>query len=599
MLSYLYNIRFGLLAITVVVSYLLWPFVQSAVKVDNSLTIWFLKDDPALKEYKLFHQKFGNDEMVVLVVKDEKTLLTKKHFTSFIAMTKALESMPEVQMVIGPGNADVVSKDILGLLSKPLITDSSDPADVNADLESMPRLKEQLYNQNYTAARFLISFKSSKDFDNQRGVILNKVRESIYKYLPSSNSYFGGVGIIYEGLNELSNADFGFFLGIGYLAMFVLLLWIYRKPVLLLYAISTIAISTYITIGIYGLAGLQLNLMTILIPAILIVLGIMDIMHILNVYLEISDKNKSKKASTLLALKQVFKPCLFTTLTTMAGFLSLMISPMPILQQFGLFTALGIFLCLVFTYVFGVIFMPVASPSTITIFSARNIVNQILASVLKHKTVYTIVSAMVVIVSITGMFFIKTDTYTLGYFPAKNKVVKDHEMIEKVWGPYMPLELVVNVKDGKKLHDPAVVMGAIAFADSAQKIMGGGKIFGFHSFYQAALTAQYGKKDQLMLKSRTSLQNIHDQLPFYYPDLYKGFVHEQSQTGRITLFGTMTSAKELDRKMDTILKIANNAFGNSAKISPSGYQPMYADIVAYVTNSQINSLTISAFSIFI
>ena len=228
MLLTLYRFRFLLLLVTVMACCVLWPSVRSAVKVDNSLTIWFLEDDPALKEYHAFHEKFGNDEVVIVVVEDRKTLLSTKYFSSFIAMTKALEALPEVQLVAGAGNADVVSKDLFGILSKPLLTDSSEPGDVQLDLEEMPALKEQLFNENYTAARFLSWFRSNEHFDAIRGDVLKKVKQTIQKHVQPEQTYFGGVGIIFEGLNTLSNADFGFFLGIGYLAMFVLLLWIYR-----------------------------------------------------------------------------------------------------------------------------------------------------------------------------------------------------------------------------------------------------------------------------------------------------------------------------------------------------------------------------------
>jgi hypothetical protein len=412
-------------------------------------------------------------------------------------------------------------------------------------------------------------------------------------------TYFGGVGIIYEGLNTLSNADFGFFLGIGYLAMFVLLLWIYRKILLLMYAISTIAFSTYITIGLYGLCGYQLNLMTILIPSILIVLGIMDIMHILNEYSRPAANNAANKESALGALKNVFKPCLFTTLTTMAGFLSLLVSPMAILQQFGLFTAVGILLCLLFTYVLGVIFLPISTPSVVTIFSARRVVTGLLESVLRNKKVYAGISLLLVVISTAGLFLLQSDTYTLGYFPKGDRVVKDHNKIEQIWGNYMPLELTITPAKGMNLYDPGIISSAMSFSDSAQTISGVGRIFGFHSFYSAALNVQYGDRSNSMHRSSNAMSAIHQQLPVFYPTLYPAFVHEASQTGRITISGKMFSAKELSKKMDSLLRIAKHAFGNTAKVSPSGYQPMYADIVEYVTTSQVKSLLMSGVMVFV
>ncbi len=111
--------------------------------------------------------------------------------------------------------------------------------------------------------------------------------------------------------------------------------------------------------------------------------------------------------------------------------------------------------------------------------------------------------------------------------------------------------------------------------------------------------AQYGQQSSHIYRSSSTLSSIHKQLPVYYPKLYAGFVHEATQAGRITLFGNMMSAKELNRKMDTLLRMSRQAFGQSAKVSPSGYQPMYADIVEYVTTSQVNSLILSGIMVFV
>jgi hypothetical protein len=283
----------------------------------------------------------------------------------------------------------------------------------------------------------------------------------------------------------------------------------------------------------------------------------------------------------------------------MAGFLSLLISPMAILQQFGLFTAIGILLCLVFTYVLGVIFLPISTPSRVTIFSARKVVMRLLESVLGNKKLYTGVSLLIVMISTAGLFLLQSDTYTLGYFPNNNKVVKDHNKIEQLWGNYMPLELTITPAKGMNLYDPRIISSAVTFSDSAKEISGVGRIFGFHSFYSAALNAQYGDHSNSMYRSSNALSAIHQQLPVFYPNLYPAFAHEASQTGRITVSGKMFSAKELSEKMDTLLHVAKHAFGNTAKVSPSGYQPMYADIVEYITRSQVNSLLMSGAIVFV
>ncbi len=598
MVQFIYRFRIVFLVIISAIVIVLWPYVKLAVQVDNSLSIWFLKDDPAVKKYQDFHQKFGNDEIVIVVIEDQKSLLTLANIQKFIKVTRELEKMPEVKLVVSAANASLTSKSTFGILSEPLIQEGASPVNVKAQLEIAPILKSQLFNQDYTATRFLISFKSDKNFDGKRSDLLKSVKSALKAQFKPQETYFGGVGVIYEGLNELSRTDFGFFLGIGYLTMFLALLVIYRRLSILIYSVATVGVSTYITLGLYGLCGFQLNLMTVLIPSILIVLGIMDIIHILNEYNQLGT-HQNNKENALSALRKVLRPCLFTSLTTMAGFLSLLISPMAILQQFGLFAATGIFLCWCITYIFGVVFLPFSSPAKAAIFSTQKMVNSFLKSVNKNKKSYGIASLLIILDFLTGLIFLKSDTYTLGYFPKNNQVVKDDESIQKAWGPYMPIEFVVNPSKGRNLYDPEIIHAAEAFTIAANKMNGAGQSFGFHTFYKAALLAQYGDKANRLLKSKGTLKIVHQQLPLYYPNLYSSFVNEDSNTGRITLFGSMLSAKALDLKIDSLMKIGKTAFGNSAKLEPSGYRPMYSKIVDYVTTSQVRSLFISAILIFI
>lgn len=598
MINFLYRLRFFWLLITGLALWLLTPGVQRALQVDNSLTVWFLQDDPALQDYHHFQQKFGNDEVVIVMVRDDQTLLQPAHFGRFTRLTQALEKLPDVAQVIGPGNAKVLRKDVLGTYTQPLLSPDAAPAQVRQSLADMPLLGKQLFSPDYKTARFLIVLKLAPDFDTQRGKILSGIKKEVRRFYSPTHSFFGGVGIIYAGLNELSEHDFAFFAGLGFLVMFLLMLLIYRSFGVLAYALGTVGLATYVTLGIYGLMGFRLNLMTALLPAILILLGILDVMHLINEKRQLPPSGASGKEATLLAMKKVFRPCLFTSLTNMAGFLALLSSPMAILQNFGAFAALGVFLCLVFTYLLGFLLLP-AIPSYRSgwQFSGRYMV-RMLDWVLQKKALFSPLSSLFLLWGLAGIFLIKTDTYTLGYFPQNHEVVRDHEAMEKAWGAYMPLELLVKPAPGKALHSPEIVQAATAFAGPAQAGPGRGQVFGFQTLYQAGLEAQFQGSNEKLLESRSLLKQTDRELKKHYPELSRQFIHAPSQTGRITVFGKMASAKELTAKTDSLLQVGKATFGTRATLVHSGYQPLYANIVQYVTSSQTNSLALAALLVF-
>ncbi len=71
----LWNSRKLLLALGVVISLGLGSNLRY-LGVDNAIDIWFLKNDPALVEYKQFQKMFGHDEVVVVALKDESGMIT-------------------------------------------------------------------------------------------------------------------------------------------------------------------------------------------------------------------------------------------------------------------------------------------------------------------------------------------------------------------------------------------------------------------------------------------------------------------------------------------------------------------------------------------
>ena len=600
-MSFLFKIRYLLLLLTAVACVALWPGAKAAAVVDNDLSAWFLKGDPAMAAYHTFQERFGNDEVVILVVKDARSVLTPGYFEKFRAISAALEHLPEVASVLGAGNATLPARaSVLGAAPLPLLPPGATAGQVQESLRELPTLRGQLFSADYSAARFLVVLRKLPDFDNRRGPILEKVQQVVYRHFTHEQALLGGVGIIYAGLNALSQQDFGFFLGLGYLLMFAIFLAIYRNLYLLLYTLGIVGLATYLTFGVYGALGHRINLLTVLLPIIIILLGFMDSMHVVNERnLLPPDPAASPRDSALQALRNVFQPCLFTMFITIAGFLALLTSPMAILQDFGLFAALGIALCLLFTFLLGVVILPLTRPTPAPTALTGNGVARFYQVVLTKRRLFTGLSLGITVLLLAGTPRLRNDTYTLGYFPNNHRVVTDHRAMEAAWGPYMPLELLVKPKPGLALDSGRVVRAAAEFADSVQTLPGTGQVFGFHSLFQAGLEARFRGRSRRALQSQGALRAVHQRLLTDYPALAAQFMHEPTRTGRITVSGRMLSARQLTAKMDTVLAIAAATLGPVATVTPAGYQPMYARITDHVTTSQTNSLLTSFGLVFV
>ena len=639
MIDVLHRLRYPLLAALALAMALLWPGVRAAVAVDNSLSIWFLEGDPALRSYRAYQQRFGNDEVVVIAVRDSaQTLLTPANQRRLAELSAALGRLPAVHSVLGPAAARRPAGDLGG--TTPLLAAGLDSAALRRALARQPTLRDQLFSPDFRTARLLVTLRQLPDFDQQRGAVLAVVRGVAGRYFaPGRAAWLGGVGVVYARLNELSQRDFGFFLGVGYLLMFGVLAALYRRAAWVLYALGIVATATYLTLGVYGALGYRLNLLTVLLPVVIILLGLMDALHVLNEVQQLAALPPTsaqaalppalrRRQLALRALREMLFPCAATMLTNVAGFLALLSSPMPILRTFGLFAGLGIACCLGLTFLLGVWLLPLGSyelrmggragvgaagagalgnlptllPRKPLILTSQLLtlnsttrtgaaLGRLYGWVLGHRRALTLFSLGLILFFAAGLPRLRADTYTLGYLPARDPVVQEHQAITRYWGPYLPLELLVHPGPGRALNGPEVVRASQRLADSLTRQPGLGRVFGLPTLYRAGLEARLGPRRALAaLGSAGALRLTHARLAADYPDLLRLVEDSAGRTGRLTVAGPMLSAQELARQTAAVQRLARRVLGPAATVEPAGYPPLYAAITQYVTESQVSSL---------
>ena len=188
-----------------------------------------------------------------------------------------------------------------------------------------------------------IQMASIPNFDNLRDGIVDEVSATVAKHLNKHSYAMAGMGVIYAGLNKITQHDFGLFISLTYMMMFMLVWWIFRSVRFMVATIGVISIGTIACLGVYGLLDKHLNMVTILLPTLVIVLGIADAVHFPTAFLsELKKKPDDRLGALKSGLKKVIFPCVMTTVTTMAGFLALMSSPMSAIRDLGIFAAIGV-----------------------------------------------------------------------------------------------------------------------------------------------------------------------------------------------------------------------------------------------------------------
>ncbi|HFE38427.1 MAG TPA: RND transporter [Gammaproteobacteria bacterium] len=136
------------------------------------------------------------------------------------------------------------------------------------------------------------------------------------------------------------------------LLIFLLLWFFFKKLVLVVSPMIVAMVCAISTMALLIISGNTIHIMSSMIPIFIMPIAVLDAIHILSDFFDEYPKHRDRKKALLTVMRHLYSPMLFTTLTTMAGFASLALTPIPPVQVFGLFIAFGVFLAWFWTITF-------------------------------------------------------------------------------------------------------------------------------------------------------------------------------------------------------------------------------------------------------
>jgi hypothetical protein len=156
------------------------------------------------------------------------------------------------------------------------------------------------------------------------------------------------------------------------LVIFVLMLAFFRKLVIVISPMIVAMVSVIFTMGALVIAGYPIHIMSSMIPIFIMPIAVLDSIHIISEFFELYQKTRDRAATIREVMDELFTPMLYTSLTSAAGFASLALTPIPPVQVFGVFVALGIMVAWLLTVVFIPSFVMFIPPASLENFGATH-----------------------------------------------------------------------------------------------------------------------------------------------------------------------------------------------------------------------------------
>lgn len=127
-------------------------------------------------------------------------------------------------------------------------------------------------------------------------------------------------------------------------ALALMLLVVYRSPVLAGAALLAPLVAVMLVEGLQGFLGWPVDPVSALLGPCVLTVGVASSVHVLERYLRALDERSAVGEASRVAARDLRVPLLLTVATTVAGFLGLLTSPVPAVRRFGVLAACGVVL---------------------------------------------------------------------------------------------------------------------------------------------------------------------------------------------------------------------------------------------------------------
>lgn len=451
------------LAILLALPFLLQlPRVQTVDNVDY----FTVEDDPDVVFSNFIRDTFGDDEFFVIAF-SSPDLFTTPVLRTIAAITSELEALPDVREVQSLANVDYIHGADGYFEVRPFLERIPEDQD-GLDLLKKQALGNDLYTGNLispdgaTTAIVVFPVIPGPEDGDFRSRLLESTRQILDGHRQAVDRFhLAGWTVTNLSLSQYMKADVAVFIPVTYLFISLALWLVFRNLRLTMAALANISICTGATMGLFPLLGVTLNNVTTIVPPLIMALALTDSVHIFS-HLDRAVLERGRSASVAMenVLLRVAVPSFLTSLTTAVGFISLVVSDIPPIREFGIVAAAG----MVFEFLFSFLLLPPLllwfKPEEIFTDRRRKpgltaFTSSISVFVQSCPRCIAAVCGLIFLGAIWAATGIQVETNLLDYFKRSSPIRQELEYVEKRLSGVGSVDISLMAQETDAFRDPA------------------------------------------------------------------------------------------------------------------------------------------------
>ncbi len=320
------------------------------LEIDTAMEQMLPSDSESRTFYDRVRRMFGNDDTLLLVIHRPDGVFTTEVLAAIARLTKRVEAVDGVESVLSLSNApNVISVEgdlVIGPLFEAAPTDPAELERVKREAFDNPLYVGSMIAPGGKTTSLVIQLLDIPEAEFTRRGIDRQIQEAADEELRGA----GGVETWLVGSARVKAETSRYLVGDlfkvipGVILLIVIVAGLsFRSVRGVVIPVSTIGLSVIWTLGVMGAINPHLNLVTIAVPALLLVLGFAYGVHVMAAYNDAIEEGRTWDASAAArGLATVLLPTFLTGGATMAGFFTMVTHSLSAIRQFGLYGGIGV-----------------------------------------------------------------------------------------------------------------------------------------------------------------------------------------------------------------------------------------------------------------
>ncbi len=464
--------------VLLIIAILSFGYYSKNFRLDASSETLLIEGDPDLAYLKEVSERYGSKEFLILTYTPNEGMVTDTSINNLLSLKYKIQSLNWVHSVIT-------------LLDIPLLNNSDAP--LQKRLESFKTLKDEdvdrdrgfkeilnspvfrnfVISEDGKTSGIIVNIKRSqklKDIENkskeevelikdqikkQNHQNILEIRQVIQSYGDVGKIYLGGIPMIADDMMTFIKSDIIVF-GLGVLLFIIATLWfVFRNLLWIVVPISSCLFSVIIMMGLLGLLGWKVTVISSNFIALMLILTMAMNIHMSTRFLQLKKDFPSKNNFEIISLttSKMFWPILYTVLTTIFAFLSLIFSEIKPIIDFGWMMTFGLITSFMITFTLLPTLLNFAPTNNISVKKEQKskITNLLGLISLNNKNSIFLVTVIVIIFSITGISKLEVENSFINYFDKNTEIYKGMKLIDEELGGTTPLEVIIKFPKKEKV----------------------------------------------------------------------------------------------------------------------------------------------------